>query len=134
VVLALVCFGLVMVFSASSATALLDDSSPLSLVTRQAIYALIGLGLYLALSRARPGWMREVAGPAVAVTLVLLLAVLAVGAEINGAKRWIDIGPIQIQNVKTSKIFPIAQQKGLDKHLHTIIVVSESPELTRKTY
>ncbi len=104
VVLALVCFGLVMVFSASSATALLDDSSPLSLVTRQAIYAAIGLVLYLALSRARPGWMREVAGPAVAVTLVLLLAVLAVGAQINGAKRWIDIGPIQIQPSELAKL------------------------------
>ena len=41
--LALVSFGLVMVYSSSSATALLNDGDPLGMVTRQAAYA-VGLG------------------------------------------------------------------------------------------
>jgi cell division protein FtsW len=103
-VLALVCFGLVMVFSASSATALLGDSSPLGLVTRQLIYALIGLGLYLFLSRVRPEALRDVAGPAVAISLFLLVAVLVIGAEANGARRWVEIGPLQAQPSELAKL------------------------------
>jgi cell division protein FtsW len=82
----------------------LGDSSPLGLVTRQATYALLGLGLYLVLSRVRPGAMREVAGPAVALSLFLLLAVLVVGAEVNGARRWIDFGPLQAQPSELAKL------------------------------
>ena len=61
-VLALVCFGLVMVFSTSSATALLNDGDPLGLAIRQAAYALVGLGAYAVMVRMQPETMRRL-GP-----------------------------------------------------------------------
>ena len=105
-VLALVCFGLVMVFSASSASALLSDSDPLGLVTRQAIYALIGLGVYLACTRLRTATLRRAGRPALIVSVVLLLAVLVpgLGVEVNGARRWFDLGPLQVQPAELAKL------------------------------
>jgi cell division protein FtsW len=106
IVLALVCFGLVMVFSASSATALLDDADPLGTVGRQALYAVLGLGAYLLCARMRARAVRDLALPAVLVSLLLLLVVLApgIGSKVNGSRRWIDLGPIQIQPSEIAKL------------------------------
>ena len=51
VTLALVAFGLVMVFSATSAAAALGNGDPVTFLKRQGIYALIGVGLLVAASR-----------------------------------------------------------------------------------
>jgi cell division protein FtsW len=105
-VLALVSFGLVMVFSASSATALLEDSQPTALVVRQAIYAAVGLGAYLVAARMRPDALGRLAAPVMVVSVVLLLAVLVpgLGSSANGARRWIDLGPLQIQPAELAKV------------------------------
>src|SRR5436853_581460 len=50
----LVCFGLVMVYSASSARAFLQAGDPLGLLKRQAVYALLGLGVYCLCARIQP--------------------------------------------------------------------------------
>lgn len=94
VVLALVCFGLVMVFSTSSTTALLNDGDPMGLATRQAMYALVGLVAYLVFVRMSPEGMARLGPPAVAVSIVLLLAVLvpSIGTQVNGSRRWISLG------------------------------------------
>jgi rod shape determining protein RodA len=42
--------------------------------------------------------------PFYAVTLVLLVVVLAVGEEINGAKRWLDLGPARLQPSELAKV------------------------------
>ena len=62
-VLALVCFGLVMVFSTSSTTALLNDGDPLGLVIRQSLYALAGLAAFVIFSRMNPEAMRRLGPP-----------------------------------------------------------------------
>jgi rod shape determining protein RodA len=38
------------------------------------------------------------------VTLVLLVVVLAVGEEINGAKRWLQVGPVRLQPSELAKV------------------------------
>jgi cell division protein FtsW len=106
-VLALVCFGLVMVFSTSSTTALLNDGDPLGLVIRQSLYALAGLAAFVIFSRMHPDAMRRLGPPALAISGILLLVVLipSVGMTVNGSRRWISLGGLgQLQPSELAKL------------------------------
>ena len=107
VVLALVSFGLVMVYSTSSATALLSEGDPLGPVTRQAAYAVVGLGAYAVIVRMSPEGLCRLGPPALVVSAVLLLAVLvpSIGMTVNGSQRWISLGGLgQIQPSELAKL------------------------------
>ena len=101
---ALVLFGLVMVYSATSGSAALGDANPLGYVERQVVYALVGLALLLVVSRLELERIRALAPTLVGIALVLCLGVLAVGSRINGARRWIDIGPLVFQPSELAKL------------------------------
>jgi cell division protein FtsW len=106
-VLGLVCFGLVMVFSTSSTTALLNDGDPLGLVIRQSLYALAGLAAFVIFTRMRPEAMRRLGPPALAISGILLLVVLipSVGMSVNGSRRWISLGGLgQLQPSELAKL------------------------------
>ena len=104
VTLALVAFGLVMVYSATSAAAALGHGDPITYLKRQAIYAFAGIALMLAASRFDHRRLRMVAPPLVLVALGLCVAVLVVGPEIKGAQRWIDLGPASFQPSELAKL------------------------------
>jgi len=101
---ALVLFGLVMVYSATSGSAALGNANPLGYVERQVAYALIGIGLLVVISRVELERIRQVAPTLVVSALFLCLAVLAVGARINGARRWIAFGPLAFQPSELAKL------------------------------
>jgi cell division protein FtsW len=101
---ALVLFGLVMVYSATSGSAALGDTNPLGYVERQVVYALVGLVLLLVVSRLELERIRALAPTLVVTALVLCLGVLAVGSRINGARRWIDVGPFVFQPSELAKL------------------------------
>jgi cell division protein FtsW len=100
---ALVLFGLVMVYSATSGSAALGHGNPQGYVERQALYALVGLVGLLFLSRLPLERLRALAPTLVVTALVLCLGVLAVGSRINGARRWIAAGPLVIQPSELAK-------------------------------
>ncbi len=104
VTLALVAFGLVMVYSATSASAALANGDPAYYLKRQAIYALLGLVLMLAASRFDYRVLRRIAPLLVVTSLGLLLAVLALGQAVNGARRWITFGPAVFQPSELAKL------------------------------
>ncbi len=104
VTLALVAFGLVMVFSATSAAAALGKGDPGTFLKRQGIYALIGLALMVAASRFDHRKLRNLAPPLVVTAIVLCVAVLAVAPEINGARRWLTLGPLTFQPSELAKL------------------------------
>ena len=104
VTLGLVAFGLVMVYSASSARALLSADAPSYYLKRQAIYAVIGLVALVILSRFDFHRLRHATQPLLAVTFVLLVAVLAIGTAVNGARRWIPIGFMNFQPSELAKL------------------------------
>jgi len=101
---ALVLFGLVMVYSETSGSAALGDANPLGYVERQVIYAFIGLVLLLVVSRLDLERIRALAPTLVVTALILCLGVLAVGSRINGARRWIDVGPFVFQPSELAKL------------------------------
>ena len=105
-VLALVLFGLVMVYSSSSSTALLSEGNTTGLLWRQVAYAGIGFAAYLAFSRISPLTLAKLGPVLVATSGVLLLLVLVpgVGVSAKGSTRWLSLGSYaQIQPSEIAK-------------------------------
>jgi cell division protein FtsW len=100
VTLCLLAAGAVMVYSASSAESLLDGSGdPARFLKRYLLFGGLGLAVMRAcarmslrsVKRATPGLL------VVAFLLTLAVEIPGVGVEVNGATRWLGVGPIQFQ-------------------------------------
>jgi len=104
VTLALVAFGLVMVYSATSAAAAVGGADPSYYLKRQGIYAAIGIALMVVVQRWDYRRLRPMAPTLVLVSLVLLVLVLAIGPAVNGARRWITVGPAAFQPSELAKL------------------------------
>jgi cell division protein FtsW len=104
VTLALVAFGIVMVYSATSASAAVGGANPNYYVERQGIYAVLGIALMVVAQRWDYRRLRLLAPTFVLVSLGLLLAVLAIGPAVNGARRWISLGPAVFQPSELAKL------------------------------
>src|SRR4051812_46073109 len=104
VTLALVAFGLVMVYSATSAAAAVGGNDPSYYLKRQGIYAALGIVLMVIAQRWDYRRLKVLAPTLVMVSLGLLVAVLAIGPAINGARRWISIGPAVFQPSELAKL------------------------------
>jgi cell division protein FtsW len=104
VTLGLVAFGLVMVYSATSASAALANGDPAYYLKRQAVYAFLGLVLMVVLSRVDFRALRRLAPTLMVTSLVLLVAVLVLGRSANGARRWISFGPAAFQPSELAKV------------------------------
>jgi cell division protein FtsW len=104
VTLGLTAFGLVMVYSATSAAAAVGGKDPSYYLKRQGIYAALGLVLLVLASRRDYRKLRASAPTLLLITMAMLLGVLAVGQSINGARRWISFGPAAFQPSELAKI------------------------------
>src|SRR5581483_6222433 len=104
VTLALVAFGLVMVYSATSAAAELGGQNPNYYLERQGLYAAFGIALMVVAQRGDYRRLRTLAPTLVLVSLVLLAAVLVLGPVVNGARRWISLGPAVFQPSEFAKL------------------------------
>jgi cell division protein FtsW len=104
VTLALVAFGMVMVYSATSASAAIGGGNPMYYLKRQGIYALVGLGLLLLARRWNYRALRNLAPGLVLGSLLLLLVALVGGQSVNGARRWIHFGGTTFQPSELAKI------------------------------
>ncbi len=93
VVLLLVLFGLVMVFSASAVMATAESGSPYKYVAKQAMFALLGLGALTLLMQVdyRHYNTPRVVFPAMAFTTLLLVSVFAM-PKLNHTHRWFKAG------------------------------------------
>jgi cell division protein FtsW len=102
-VLALCGIGLVMVFSASYYSAQEKWSDGLLYVRKQATYLAIALPCLLLLTRVNYHILEKLKTPALAISVVLLIAVLIFGKEENGAKRWLIIAGQSMQPSEVAK-------------------------------
>jgi len=104
VTLALVAFGLVMVYSATSAAAAVGGKDPSYYLKRQGIYAALGIVLMMVAQRWDYRRLKALAPMLILASLALLVAVLAIGPAINGARRWISLGPAVFQPSELAKL------------------------------
>jgi cell division protein FtsW len=104
VTLALVAFGLVMVYSATSAAAAVGGNDPSYYLKRQGIYAALGIVLMIVAQRWDYRRLKALAPALVLTSFVLLVAVLAIGPPVNGARRWLALGPAVFQPSELAKL------------------------------
>ena len=104
VTLGLTAFGLVMVYSATSAPAALGGGDPVFYLKREAIYALIGVALLMVGSRVDYRSLRYFAPVLMLTSLALCAAVLVLGQEVNGARRWLGVGSLSFQPSELAKL------------------------------
>lgn len=104
VTLGLVAFGLVMVFSATSAAAAVGEGAPMTYLVKQGAYAMAGLVLLALAYRFDYHRLRLMAPVLLLGSLALCVAVLVVAPSINGAHRWFLVGPISIQPSELAKL------------------------------
>ena len=104
-VLTLLVLGLTMLWSASSAQSQFDSNYTTSTryLQKQAVCAALGLGCMAAFSRIPVEIWRRFSWHIYLIAIVLLLAVLAVGESVNGARRWVSIAGIQFQPSEIAK-------------------------------
>ena len=96
--------GLIMMFSASYASASHFKDNPTYFLLRQGPYVVIGLVAMWVISRINYQYFRALSVPLMLVALVLLALVPFIGTRLNGAKRWIFFGPISVQPSEIAKI------------------------------
>jgi cell division protein FtsW len=102
--LAFTAFGLVMVYSATSASAALGNGNPVGYLERQGTYAALGVVLMIVAARSDFRKLRALAPGLIVTALVLCVAVLGIGERINGARRWIGFGPAAFQPSELAKL------------------------------
>lgn len=103
----LLSLGIVMVLSASSPSSLAETGSSYTYVIKQLQSALIGVALMIIISRVdyRVYRNKKVYLSAYVISILILLLVLIpnIGVEVNGARRWVNLG-IQFQPSEITKI------------------------------
>nr|WP_254359667.1 putative lipid II flippase FtsW [Microbacterium hominis] len=104
--LLLTIFGLVMVLSATSATAIADGAPPWDAVAKQGVFALLGVPLMFITSRLPLVFFKRIAWPAlmIAVAFQMLVYVPGLGVEAYGNRNWIMIGGLQAQPAEFLKL------------------------------
>lgn len=106
-VLILLSLGVIMVLSASAPSALSETGKSYTYFVRQFIFAVIGIGIMLFISKIDYRFYKKYYWLVYAVSILVLLLVLipGLGREVNGATRWIGIpGLGQFQPSEITKI------------------------------
>ena len=109
VVMALLGLGLVMVGSASISTAASNMDNPLYYFNRQFIFAVIGLGVAWVVMTIRLSFWQQNAPFLLMMGIALLALVLVpgIGREVNGSRRWLPLGSINVQVAEIIKLFAV---------------------------
>ncbi|MEI7369734.1 cell division protein FtsW [Pectobacterium sp. 1950-15] len=102
--LGLAVIGFVMVTSASMPVGQRLASDPFLFAKRDAIYLGLAFGLSLVTLRVPMEIWQRYSPVLLLLAMVMLLVVLAVGSSVNGASRWISLGPLRIQPAELSKL------------------------------
>lgn len=126
--------GLTMVLSASSVTSLTETGSPWGEFSSQAVWLGLGALTCLATTLIDHRLLRRLTVPALLVSFALLVMVLLpwFGVSVNGAQRWLKLGPLQFQPSEIAKLTLVlfaadnlARSKTVDveRSLRPILVV-----------
>lgn len=99
--------GIVMVYSSSAAIQMQNGGTPQAYLVKQSIYVVLGIivVLFCANYPLEHYRHRRFLEYSTIIMGVLLIAVLVLGRAVNGAKGWINLGPINIQPVEFCKLY-----------------------------
>lgn len=103
IVLFFLAFGLVMLYSTSSYEAGLDYGDSAYYLKRQLLTSGIGLVVMLVVSMIPLRFWKRIHLFLYAFSLGMIALILPFGTLVNGAKRWIYIGPVSVQPAEISK-------------------------------
>lgn len=98
-------FGLIMLYSATAFSASLQESNPAYYLKKQAFFSVAGLFVMLFFIITGNAWLRKLSGLiylGAMGTVLLLLTPLATSS--HGASRWLALGPVSFQPAELVKI------------------------------
>ncbi|MBX3192317.1 MAG: putative lipid II flippase FtsW [Labilithrix sp.] len=105
IVVALVGFGVVMVYSASAVQATLHYHDPQFFLKRQAAYAVVALLLFFIVGAIDYHRLYKLTYPVLGgVGVLLLMCVAGLGHTGGGATRWLSVGPVHVQPAEMAKL------------------------------
>ena len=115
----LLVFGVIMVYSASSAVAAQEYGDAGYFLKRQLLWGVFGLIAMCVLARMNVHSWQRLAVPMLLLTILLLVLVLLpdFGTVVNGARRWFRIGAFSIQPSEMAKLVVVCYlARYLAKH------------------
>ena len=104
IVLFLLGFGLIMVYSTSSYEANLDFGDSTYYLKKQLFATILGLIAMIVVANIPYHFWERFAVISYIVSVVLILLIIPFGHESHGAKRWLYIGPISLQPAEVAKL------------------------------
>ncbi len=96
ILLTMIIFGLIMVFSASAPSAFYNEGDKLYYIKRQLLFTCMGTAAMVACIVITPH-VKRLTNLVFYISVGLLLLVLAIGSVGGGAQRWLSLGPIRFQ-------------------------------------
>jgi len=103
----LLVLGTLNVFSSSFVMATIDYDNPYYFLTRHLIMLVVGLGAFAFCRKFNYMRWRYLMPGMVAFIIVALVAVLIVGTEVNGARRWLYAGGVGFQPAEFAKLISL---------------------------
>ena len=104
IVLFLLGFGLIMVYSTSSYEANLDWGDSAYYLKKQLFATILGLVAMIFVANVPYHFWERFAVIGYIVSVVLILLIIPFGIESHGAKRWLPIGPLTLQPAEVAKL------------------------------
>lgn len=101
-VLILLAIGVIMIYSASSYYAMFKEGDSMVYLKKQIVWAMTGLIAMFSMSNIDYHKLKKITPQLLIITVPLLIAVFFFPA-INGAKRWIQLGPLSFQPSELTK-------------------------------
>ena len=108
-VLALLTFGLVMVYSATVASGSQTLEVNFAPALGHLIHILLGVLLIVALRFSRLEWWDRLSKPFLLLSMLSLIVVLlpGIGVNVNGSTRWMAMGGVRVQPAELAKVFMV---------------------------
>lgn len=103
-ILFIIIFGAVMIYSASSYMANIKFHQPMYFITRQLLFAALGLIAMAIVAFIDYHWYVKFSPVIYSGALILSVLVFFIGREFNGKKRWLAVGGLTFQPAEIVKI------------------------------
>lgn len=99
--------GIIMVYSSSAGIEMQNGGTPQAYLIKQTLYVILGLGVmfFFANFSLEHFRQRKFLEYSTLIMGFLLIAVLILGRAVNGARGWINLGPVNIQPVEFCKLY-----------------------------